>query len=106
MSRVSLGRRIDRIRDYLLPPGSLAWRIEQLSDADRAAWQISQERSAAIISRFENPGDAYAEYLSDPSLLLPIPPALDHALHPELAAIRAESDAAEAYRLMLEGMDR
>ena len=103
MSRVSIGRRIDRIQDHILPPGSWRWRVEQLSDDLRSQWLTWRERSGVIISRYENePGAAYAALLDDPDMLPPMPLDVERALYPEMAAIRAERDVMLAYELSLQ----
>jgi hypothetical protein len=92
------------LRDLIRPPGSLDWRIDQLSEMERASYQSWRERSAAIISNAEKcgAGSAYAEYLSGSLYLPEMPRSVRGALWPELEAIEAMSDPAAAYAAMLE----
>lgn len=103
MSRVSLNRRIDRLRALLNPRGCLDWRVDQLSDDDRAAWRFHVERTGAIILRAKNRGEnAYATWLADPLALPSMPRSLRHALWPELAKVDAERNPSVAYSMLLE----
>lgn len=65
MSRVSISRRLERIRDHLLVPYSLEWRVDRLPDNLQDAYRLWQERNEAIIFRAEKqPGDAYAALIN------------------------------------------
>lgn len=101
--RVSLNRRIDRIRDFLLVPGSLVWRLERLSDAERVAYAVWAARCDRVNLAVKNRGgNLYGEILADPHMATPMPRALERALFPYMTKVRAEPDARLAWNLMLE----
>lgn len=107
MSRVSIWRRIERLRDHLLPPGSLEHRLESLSAAEREAFKSCERASADIISRAETePGEAYRKFIEGELILPHLPRAIELRLWPGMAAVYAESDPARAYQLMLEGSEQ
>ena len=104
MSRISINRRIERLRDFFLPPGTLEHALENLKDDMRAQYQTWRVRADAIVFRHETePGAAFAAMLDDPLLLSPMPRALELALFPYMAAVRFNLEPAHAYQLMLEG---
>ena len=86
MSRVSLGRRIDRLRDTILPPGSLAWRVDRLDDDLAALHRTWHKDVSDIISRAQNeggPGAAYAALLDGKLDLPTMPRSVEQALWPD-----------------------
>jgi hypothetical protein len=73
VSRVSLQRRLDAIRNALLPAGSIERRISDLPDRERGWHDAWRNECAALINSAENegdPGTAYGRYISG-SLRLP-----------------------------------
>ncbi len=85
MSRVSLNRRLDRIRDALLPVGSLAWRIDRLSADLKRAHQLWGKRCDDIILRNQKRGggNLYEMLLAGDYIMPPMPMDVERALWPE-----------------------
>lgn len=86
MSRVSIARRITRIREHHRPRGSIEGRVDRLSDEHKAIYQIWSERCARIISSYENHRDGfYYESLVAGTLRdqPELPPEIVEALFPE-----------------------
>ena len=83
MSRVSISRRLERIRDHLLVPYSLEWRVDRLPNALQDAYRQWQESNEAIISRAEKqPGDAYAALINGKLQFYPLPMTVQKVLFP------------------------
>jgi len=102
MSRISLDRRIERLRDYYLQPGSLEHRAYHLPENLRDSYQSWRKERVAIISRAEKqPGDAYAALINGKLNLPPTPRAVQLALFPNNGKIY--DNVYEAYQAMLEG---
>lgn len=110
MARRSIDSRMDRILNRILPPGSYERRVYDLPSEMRAALQLYEEKSGAILSAVEKragPGAAY-ERLLDGDLSLPaMPVQLRDALGlvdlPALADSMALSEIAEVWQAMIEG---
>lgn len=109
MSRVSLSRRMDRLRDAVLPPGSMEWRIERLPDDLKRAHLIWQENTAAITLRLKNFGaNPYEALLAGANITPPMPTALEAALWPDgrldhsLPADCTLTEAADSWAAMME----
>lgn len=104
MSRVSLNRRIERLRDFFVPPTSRAWRIERLGDGERERFLRWQEECAGITSGYENtPGAAYAAMIEGNLHLPVLERSLRYTMWPEYGAIDAEADPRRAWEMLLEG---
>ena len=83
MSRVSISRRLERIRDHLLVPYSLEWRVDRLPDDLQDAYRQWQEGNEAIIfSAEKQPGDAYAALINGKLVVPPLPMAVQKVLFP------------------------
>lgn len=107
--RVSLNRRLDRIREHLLPAGSLAWRIDRLSPELKRAYQIWHEKADAIKFEYKKQGlNSYEALLRGECLGPPMPRDLRSALWPDGEGIRAitqsttAEQAADIYQQVLE----
>jgi hypothetical protein len=108
--RVSINRRIERIRDHYLPPGSLEWRIDRLPPNLKQAWRLWTERCAAIISAHEKyDGRCRYELLCDGfTITPPMPRAVHAALWPDgetdhaITADMSVADAAAVYADLVE----
>jgi hypothetical protein len=73
MSRVSLQRRLDAIRNALLPAGSTQRRVNDLPDRERGWYDAWRDECAELINAAElegGPGSAYGRLISG-SLRLP-----------------------------------
>ena len=104
MSRISINRRIERLKNHLIPPGSIEARLEKLSQAECALFSVWRGNCHAIFSRHENsPGAAYAAMIEGELMLPELPRWLRYAVWPELERIEAEPIPARAYQMMLEG---
>ena len=102
MSRVSISRRLERIRDHLLVPYSLEWRVDRLPDNLQDAYRLWQERNEAIIFRAEKqPGDAYAALINGELKLQLLPIAIEQALFPKSS--KRYDRSLHEYQAMLEG---
>ena len=83
MSRVSISRRLERIRDHLLVPYSLEWRVDRLPKTLQDAYRQWEESNEAIISCAEKqPGDAYAALINGELQFYPLPMAVQKVLFP------------------------
>ncbi len=111
MSRVSIERRMDRVRDAVLPPGSLAWRIDRLPDHLNRAYQMWRERCDAIILAHEKRGgNLYEAMLAGEQLTPPMPTAVERELWPNgkrhvILAEHTTAQAAAIYQAFLEETD-
>lgn len=112
MSRKSLGSRLDRALDAILPPGSMARREYDLSPEMRGALDQWQQKQAAIISRLEKEhGPDWIEKLLDGEVEFPpLPAALRNALNlpvpPVVTEDTTEVEAAEMWRVFCHGDER
>lgn len=109
MSRKSLGSRMDRIMDALLPRGSFARRQYDLPDHLRAVLAEWREETASIIARLENqfgPG-WFRLVLADEIAPPPMPRVLSDALGlvdpPTLTVDMTTAECAEAYHQFAQG---
>lgn len=110
MSRISINRRLDRVREALLPSGSLAWRVDRLPDDLKRAYLIWRERADAIIHAAEKRGGGtlYAMILAGDHAAPPMPIAVERALWPD--GLHSHNfpidtplrDLSDAYSAMLE----
>ena len=67
MSRVGLLKRVDTLRDTLMPPGSLARKLYELSAADQRAHDQWRLRCAQVVQqaiREGGPGAAYQRLIN------------------------------------------
>ena len=101
MARKSLESRMTKVMDALLPVGSMQRREYELPENLRELLVRHRNRTAAIISRFENqePGGWYAAFVEgDPAAALPeMSRALRDALQlSDPPAITEDMSAAEA----------
>lgn len=111
MARRSVDRRLDKLLDTILPPGSHERRVHELPDDLRASLELHQAKTSEIFLRLENidptPGAAYARLL-DGDLVLPMmPPELRSALGlvdpPVLLESMGTSEIADVYQRFIEG---
>lgn len=110
MSRVSINRRLDRIREVLLPPGSLEWRIDRLPENLKQAHLLWRERCDAITFTSEKHGDGalYEMMLAGDDVTPPMPFAVERALWPggksehRITTDMPLREIADAYTAMLE----
>ncbi len=107
--RVSLNRRLDRIREHYLPAGSLAWRIDRLSPELKQMHQSWRGQCESITARHKKQGlNSYELLLAGNDDTPPMPAALRKALWPHgagsdtITLSMTVADAAEAYALFLE----
>ena len=95
MSRVSLSRRLQRIKDHFLRPGSLEYALENLPAEMRALYQLWRQKADELNSRFENHQiSAFAAFLEYPTILPRMPSTLQYAMFPYLKRVDAEIRAA------------
>lgn len=82
MARQSVDRRMDRIIDRLLPPGSVERREYELPEHLKALLLSHRQRTAAIITRYEKiaPGDAYRRFIRNEITFPAMPAVLRDAL--------------------------
>lgn len=114
MARRSVDRRLDRLLDALLPPGSFERRKHDLSDELRAALQLYEEESTAIFFRVRKsdptPGAAYGRLLDGDLIMPTMPPELRDALGlvdpPEVTEAMTLEEVAAIWQNMLEGDHR
>ena len=109
MSRVSIERRMERVRDAVLPPNSLAWRIDRLPAELKQLHQLWREHCAAINSQNEKQGgNRYEQLLAGHDVTPQMPIAVHRALWPDdegraqITANMSVADAALMYEQMLE----
>jgi hypothetical protein len=98
VARVSLNRRLERLKDHLVPPGSLEHALDNLSDDQRLQYQIWLSKADAINLQGEN---LYAAMLSDPLSFQRTSSAL-YALFPYFRDVDNEPDPERAYQIMLQ----
>ena len=111
--RVSLNRRLDRIRDHLLPPNSLAWRIDRLPDHLKREYLLFRKRCDALNSQNEKNGrNRYEQLLKGNDNTPPMPIAVYQALWPDgegrsqITVGMPVSEAAQLYESLLEGKSK
>lgn len=109
MSRVSIERRMERVRDAILPPGSLEWRLDRLSDELKRAYQFWRVEVDAINSEYKKQGlNSYEALLRGEAVGPPIPIAVHRAIWPNgdgfgtITADMTVDQAAEIYNQALE----
>lgn len=109
MSRVSIERRIQRVRDAVLPPNSLAWRIDRLPDHLKREHQLFRNRCDALISEDKKQGGNRYEMLLNGNDSTPrMPIAVHRALWPyfdrrrDITRDMTVDEAARVYESMLE----
>lgn len=104
MSRVSIGRRLERLFEHWRPGDSLAGRVARLSDDDReryAAFQRNNARSLASVS--DDPGEQFAAVLDGVVTLDELPTRITDQLMPTMPSVRAamaSGDFYDAWNLM------
>lgn len=94
MSRIGLNKRLRVVRDTLFPPGSFAWRLQQLRPAELELYTDWRDRCGQWYAKIETehgPGAAFERYLEaadlgdsvafEPPELMPL--ALRWKLFPE-----------------------
>ena len=108
MSRVSIERRIQRVRDAVLPPHSFEWRVDRLSVDLKQAWQSWRRECDSINCASEKKGiNRYEQLLSGNDNRPPMPIAVYRALWPhgevrgEITFEMSVSEAAQLYEAML-----
>ena len=109
MSRVSIERRMERLRDAVLPPNSMAWRIDRLPDHLKREYLLFRNRCDALISKNEKQGgNRYEQLLAGHDVPPPMPIAVHRALWPsgegrrDITRDMTVAEAARVYELMLE----
>lgn len=109
MSRVSIERRMERLRDAVLPPNSLAWRIDRLPDELKQLHQLWREHCTAINSQNEkNARNRYEQLLAGHDVTPPMPIAVHRTLWPsgegrrDITQDLTVDEAARVYELLLE----
>ena len=107
--RVSLNRRLDRIRDHLLPPNSMAWRIDRLPDHLKREHLMWRKRCDALNSQNKKQGgNRYEQLLKGNDNRPPMPIAVYRALWPDgegrshFTRDTTVDEAAQLYEQMLE----
>ena len=110
MSRVSIERRMERLRETVLPPGSLEWRIDRLSDDLARRYQSWCERCAEINSQQKKLGlNSYEMMIGGYHITPPMPIDIERALWPEgrkkyvISTDMTVEQAADIYQKCLEG---
>ena len=98
---------MERVRDAILPPGSLEWRLDRLPDDLKKMHQSWRERCDVINHATEKNGNRYELLLAGDDNMPPMPTAVYQALWPqgnrhEITTDMSVSMAAEAYTLLLE----
>jgi hypothetical protein len=109
MSRISIERRIERLRDTILPPGSYEWRLEHLPDNLKRMHQAWRERCDAITSRHKKQGlNSYELLLAGNDDPPKMPAAVFVALWPDgehraqITVDMTVDQATDIYQQMLE----
>jgi hypothetical protein len=105
--RVSLNRRLDRIREHYLPAGSLAWRLDRLPNELKQAYQIWSKKADAINSEYKKQNlNRYELLLAGCDDTPPMPAAVYRGLWGDrtdtITSDFSVAEAAEAYALFLE----
>ena len=93
--RVSLNRRLDRVLDRLLPPGSTERILRDLPDETKATYARWRARCDAVAARYADRPGAYYMALLDGLALPPVPPCLAH-LFPSPPTITLDITAEQA----------
>ena len=109
MSRTSIARRIQRVRDAVLVPHSFEWRLDRLPDDLKKLHQLWREHCAAINSQNEKNGrNRYEQLLAGHEVTPPLPIAVYRALWPDgegrsqINIKMSVTEAAQLYEQMLE----
>ncbi len=109
MSRISIERRMERLRDAILPPGSYEWRLERLPDHLKKMHQIWSEKVDAINSEYKKQEiNRYQRLLAGCDDTPPMPIAVHQALWPHgagsdtITSNMSHAEAAEVYSAFLE----
>lgn len=114
MSRISLSKRLNAIRDALLPPGSFAYRVHHLPPHERGLFDAWREDCARIIAAAQaegGPGEAYRRIIDSEPLIsgnlalgLPqCPSSVARLIFPSLAAPSSDDDPRQRWEMMLKG---
>ena len=113
MSRVSIERRMERVRDAVLPPHSFEWRLDRLPDNLKQLYQLWRKRCDVLISENENNGiNRYEQLLNGNDNRPPMPIAVYQALWPDgegrsqITVGMPVSEAAQLYESLLEGKSK
>ena len=98
MSRVSIGRRLERLFEHWRPGDSLAGRVARLSDDDRVRYEAFLRNNArALAGASDDPGEAFGAWLSGAVQLDELPVRIIDAIMPESVAVRAAIAAGDFY---------
>lgn len=101
---------MERVRDAMLPPGSLEWRVDRLPDNLKREHLLWRERCDAIILAAEKRGGGtlYELMLAGDDGTPPMPPEVARTLWPNgqsehrITKDMSVAQASEIYRLFLE----
>lgn len=93
--RVSLNRRLDRVLDRLLPPGSTERILHDLPDDTKATYAQWRARCDAVAARYAGKPGAFYEALLEGMASPPVPPSIAH-LFPRPPAIKTEMTSEQA----------
>ena len=107
MSRRSIDRRMDAVRDALLPPGSMARRLHDLGPADRMRYELWRGDVAQAARRYSDGAERYAALIDGTDVMpaMPIGVALSLGIDPRADRIPADitlDEIADRYRALLE----
>jgi hypothetical protein len=98
MSRVSIGRRLERLFEHYRPGDSLAGRVARLSDDDRERYEAFTRLNARALAKVsDDPGEAFGAWLSGKVALDELPLRISDAIMPENVAVRAAIAAGDFY---------
>ncbi len=114
MARRSVDRRLDKLLDVILPPGSFERRAHELPPEMKQALELYQTKVAAIILRAEKsdstPGAAFARLLDGDLILPQMPQALKQALGlvdpPEITEAMSLTEISDLYQRYVEGTEQ
>ena len=108
MSRVSIERRMERVRDAVLPPHSFEWRLDRLPDDLKQAWQSWRRECDSINCASEKNGiNRYEQLLKGNDNRPRMPRAVYLALwlhgegRSQITVGMPVSEAAQLYEAML-----
>lgn len=98
MSRVSIGRRLERLFEHYRPGDSLEGRVARLSEADRERYEaFSRNNARAIAAVSDDPGEQFAAVLDGVVTLDELPERITDALMPTMPSVRAAMIAGDLY---------